>query len=245
MSHLTLVKQSNEYVKQAYTTTGRPDKVTDRYRHIDSVGIYKAIESLGFSQLTGSAKRGGDYTRHITTFQRQMPVATDETLYPRVIVDNSHDGSRACYIRFGIYRMVCSNGLIIGSDFVKPLRIVHTGKPIDDLPERIQRWVIAAESAFMGLYSALINKTIKLDSLQAFLKEAAELRYGDKEVDLRGLLRVRRYQDSKDTAWHLYNVVQENLLQGGLLRRSRAVTSDSKKVDLNDALFNLVMKYAA
>ena len=67
------------------------------------------------------------------------------------------------------------------------------------------------------------------------------------------LLRPRRAEDVGNDLWHVLNVLQEALLQGGVLRRSarnrlthtRRITAIPAGLKLNSALWDLAMAHAA
>jgi hypothetical protein len=67
------------------------------------------------------------------------------------------------------------------------------------------------------------------------------------------LLTCRRAEDVGDDLWRVYNRVQENLLRGGLSRRStmgrltrtRAISSIRRDVELNGKLWDLATEMLA
>ncbi|MFH0795677.1 MAG: hypothetical protein V2A65_01295, partial [Candidatus Omnitrophota bacterium] len=73
-------------------------------------------------------------------------------------------------------------------------------------------------------------------------------------IDSSGLLQVRRQADLGDSLWATYNVVQENLMKGGMEGRSsykgrqttrkvKEIKSLVKDIDINQGLWNLACKY--
>jgi hypothetical protein len=91
---------------------------------------------------------------------------------------------------------------------------------------------------------------------EAFAREALVLRHGSAEESgylPTQLLHSRRAADVGADLWRTYNTVQENLLGGGLLRRtptgrltrSRRITAIREDVRLNAGLWNLATTYLA
>ncbi len=243
------VVSSKPYVRQAYTETNGA-KCTEKYTHIQTDRVYAAIEALGFVQASKSAApRATEHSRHITTFE--SPNLFLDGCKPRVIVDNSHDGSRAMYIRFGIYRMVCANGLIVGNDIVQPIRILHRGK-VDNIERQVYDFVARATEVATSMYDKMKNTQLTCESIRSLTHLAFELRYGKDKMAPNSLyIRMAatnmhwvRYEDMGNNLWVIYNRLQEYMMQG-VGRRSRAITSERRSVDFNNELSNLALKFAA
>ena len=70
-------------------------------------------------------------------------------------------------------------------------------------------------------------------------------------IDPNELLRTRRVADQGADLWRTFNVVQENIVRGGLpvhsdsrFKHTRAIKSAIRDVDVNVALFDLALAYA-
>ena len=98
----------------------------------------------------------------------------------------------------------------------------------------------------------------RLDQLERldFAAQAAALRFhGALETGLEPgrLLVPRRAEDAGDDLWRTFNVVQENVLRGGLrpadgfrrLARTRAIRAIREDVRLNSGLWDLALARAA
>ena len=46
--------------------------------------------------------------------------------YPRIIMTNSHDGFNAFQFKVGIYRLVCSNGLVVADEEFSDFKLKST-----------------------------------------------------------------------------------------------------------------------
>jgi hypothetical protein len=243
-----LVQEPKEYIRQAYTTTNGA-KCTNKYAHIQTEGLYRAIEALGYAQVqSSSSKKAGEHSRHITIFEKSDILF--EGCKPRVIVDNSHDGTKALYVRFGLFRMYCANGLVLGTDIVKPLRIIHSGTP-KDLERQVYDFVAQATFAATALYDSMQHK-LSAEQITEFAQKAFDLRYEGKfTISQRWLTSLTydpsyvREQDHGASLWAIYNRVQEALMSGKLVSKSRAITSPRRAIDFNNDLNNLAMQYAA
>ena len=75
----------------------------------------------------------------------KMQVAKDDFMNPEIIIKNSYDGSMQVHILSGAFRLVCSNGMIIGNVINKHnYRHNVNSLNIDNLDESIERTIIQA-----------------------------------------------------------------------------------------------------
>ena len=162
---------------------------------------------------------------------------------------NSHDGTSAYQLRAGLYRAVCTNGLVVSVGVMPAWRVLHRGDVVDE----VIRGALEMSERFGVLATQVerMERTI-LDEEQrlAFSKEALALRFPNDRpgaVTPADLLRPRRSEDVGDDLWHVLNVLQEALLQGGVPRRSvrnrltrtRRITAIRAGLRLNSALWDL------
>jgi hypothetical protein len=148
---------------------------------------------------------------------------------------------------------VCSNGLIVDRGSFDHYRIPHTGYTAAK--------VEAAISGIVRYFPEILERRDELQRItlaeserRAFAQAAIELRFdGEKfQVSPDELLRVRHHGQKTPHLWNTFNVVQENLLRGGIWQRrpggrrlrSREVRSIGENVRLNRALWRLTEETA-
>jgi len=169
---------------------------------------------------------------------------------PQMVFINSHDGTRPLQVELGIFRLVCSNGLMIKSQDMGGFRERHTKltnegvkllldeklKLTDQAIERINRW--------SGIEMKAIDmRKFATDALRMRLSEERQ----PEEHEIFGILESRRAVDNKNDLWHVYNRVQENLIKGGFNigeRQARAITNPIADMNLNQGLWQLAEEYA-
>jgi hypothetical protein len=154
----------------------------------------------------------------------------------------------------GIYRLVCGNGLIVGNPLFSR-SVIHKGNAIEK--------VLEAATDLIEI-SPISVKTIKewekielSDKQKEIYSESAKMLKWDKDEEINilpsQLLRSRRYEDKKNDLWTTFNVIQENIIKGGLryrksndkrLNSTRGTSSITENVRLNTALWNLTEKMA-
>ena len=228
----------------------------ERYSFIPTIQVIDGLRAEGFEpyEVRQTKVRNLDkveHTKHMVRL-RHINAITSKEEVPEIILLNSHDGSSSYQLLAGVFRFVCSNGLIAG-DLTENIRIRHAGNIVDNVIEGATRILHETEEvvARIGEY-----KGIELSQQESmlFAEAAIQLRWGDeKPVTAMGVLAPNRYADRKTDLWTTFNRVQENLLKGGVAGRSatgrrtstRAVGGVSENVKLNKALWTLADSMAA
>lgn len=182
-------------------------------------------------------------------------------LYPEIVLINSHDGSSCYTVHVGLFRQVCTNGLVLGN-IIESEKIKHKGDIISNVIDASYRVMNSAKETLetAGCWSS-INLT-KEEQL-ALAESAHYLKFSDSEGNIKTsikpkqLLLPRRSSDISTDLWTTYNVIQENVIKGGLpgvvfnektQTRRRVRTREVKGIDentkLNIALSKLMSKMA-
>jgi hypothetical protein len=134
-------------------------------------------------------------------------------------------------------------------------RVMHRGDVVRDVvcaAFRISERFEVLATAVERMERTVLDAGQRLE----FAAEALALRFPN---DLEGavepsrLLVTRRPEDAGNDLWRTFNVLQENLLQGGILRRSasnrltrtRRITAIGEDVRLNSALWEMAIARAA
>jgi len=164
--------------------------------------------------------------------------------FPQVILTNSHDGKNAFNFRVGIYRLVCSNGLVVADSEFGNTSIRHINYTFENLREKMNELI----SKLPGLVQKInLFKSIKLTDEQMieFANKAATLRTKQR-VNALELLEATRSQDQGNDLWRTYNRIQEKILGGSYTagkRKARSVKSFQKDIEINEQLWELAESY--
>lgn len=222
----------------------------DRYAFIPTIQVIDGLRSEGFepfevrqTRVRDAGKR--ESTKHMVRLRHASAIQAKGEV-PEIVLVNSHDGTSSYQIMSGVFRMVCSNGLIAGNVH-DDIRVRHTGNVVDDVIDASWRVVDASEQVMERIseYKAL---TLSQDEQQAFGRAALQLRWGDDApVTANRALGARRHEDVKGDLWTTFNRVQENLVMGGMPGRAktgrrmttREVGGVNENVKLNKALWVL------
>lgn len=235
------------------------EKMSDKYTFIPTIDVVEALGKHGFkpakvmeSRVRDEGKRG--FAKHMIRFRHSDALPQVGDLIPEIILTNSHDGTSAFQVSAGLFRLVCSNGLTVGNNMMN-LRQRHSGR-VDDVLEG----VFSVVDDFAEVHRETSEwQRIPLTAQKrlAFATAAADLRWERNEdhqlpVNPSRLLQPWRGADSGEDLFTTFNVIQENLIKGGVSargsdgrrRRSRAVTSVNEDQRLNKALWTLAAELA-
>lgn len=231
---------------------------SERYRFVPTIEVVESLRNEGFMPVKVTASRsrsedGVDFVKHNIRFRRESDMQTKFArvgqLLPELALTNSHNGTSGFVLDPAILRLVCSNGLVAATS-QGALRYRHSGK--DTLVGDIIEGAFEVVHDFPRIADVVDRWSgIELTHEQrlAFARAALPLRFDeDAGVDPMQLLAHRRYGDQKPDLFTTFNVVQENLIRGGVrlnkgpfgrLQRSREIKSVDRDMKLNKALWTL------
>lgn len=239
-------------------------EVSQKYNFISTKNIMDILEKnnfLPYSAMQSRSRIAGkkETTKHMIRFRhseskRQLELAGG--LIPEIVLMTSHDGLSSFRFMSGIFRFVCTNGLIRG-DINSSMNIRHVGCNEGDIIDAVFE---VLDSSNSGLLLSAEMQKIDLSESQRleFASDAYSLRFQEQEFENFApihLLTPRRYNDRSQNLFNAFNVAQENLIRGGIrvikrdkegnLKRSRtrAVGSIDANLKINKGLWNLAEKY--
>lgn len=237
--------------------------MSERYRFVPTIHVLDLLRDQGFHPVKAVQSRSriegkGDFTRHMVRLRHTNYLQAPGSEIPELILSNSHDGSGAYRFNSGIFRLVCSNGLVVASADFGGISVNHSGGK--DFNERvIDATFRIVEDTPKTLAKIEEWKAIPLTGPQqtAFATAALEIRDAETQIDPAEVLTARRPEDrpaadgSRDL-WKTLNVTQEAMTKGGVRGRAmsgrRTTTRPIKAVDTdirtNRALWKLAEKMA-
>lgn len=202
--------------------------VSHKYKQVPTIEVVNIMRDQGWMPVLASQKRSNDeerrgYTKHMIRFQREsdmlLSTVGDETL--QAVLTNSHDRTSAFVFALGVFRLVCSNGLVVARGMFREIRIRHVGFN----PKEVVR-----ASGQIGEGGKLVAEHIQqmrdtpfgVDKQLVMAHDAVPLLLGDgvetgrELINPFELIRSRRHEDEKATLWSTFNRLQENMTKGGV-----------------------------
>jgi hypothetical protein len=235
------------------------ERLSAKYTFVPSERVLTGLMSAGFLPVDArqaSARRGSPlHARHVVRLRPRFDTVQLKDSIAEVVFLNSHDGTSAYQLRMGLFRVVCTNGLIVSRGAFPAYCVSHRGNIVDD--------VIAGALELAERFESLAAKVERMeqrrlfkDEQLAFAERALALRFPDPAqsgMEPLQLLACRRTEDVGDDLWRVYNRCQEHLLRGGLTRRSasgrvthtRRISSIRRDVQLNGQLWDLAAQVLA
>jgi hypothetical protein len=239
----------------ALSMTRHPQRTTSRYTLIPTAEVVHCLEADGFELMSARQTRARSSEaavtgRHMLCFRLPRDIGRSmevNDLIPQVVLVNSHDGTSAYWLRAGMYRLVCKNGLLTPLGEFGLVHVPHRGPVI----EQVTSGALAIARSFSQVYEVIDRMKGMLlthEQRQAFADLALRARWPEGPAPIPGsrLLEARRDDDTDGSLWVTYNIIQEHVISGGLRGRSsngrtmstRAVREIRRSVDLNTRLWS-------
>lgn len=235
------------------------ERMSAKYTFVPSERVLSGLMQAGFvpveARQTHARRTSSLHVRHVVRLRRRFETVQLRDSVPEVVFLNSHDGTSAYQLRVGIFRVVCTNGLIVSRGAFPGVCVPHRGNVVDE--------VIAGALQIAERFDDLAAQVERMEQRQlrmegqiAFAERALALRYPslvDSGMQPSQLLTVRRVEDTGEDLWATLNKVQENLIRGGISRRTtsgrltrtRGITAIRKDVQLNSRLWDLATEVLA
>jgi hypothetical protein len=257
----TIESLNKEQVKQVapsvFTKHGSSN-VSDKYSHIPTERVMDDMSALGWNVVDAKeikARKNQGFQKHMLVFANPEIVINGndgDTVFPRILLTNSHDGKNAFTFKAGLFRLVCSNGLVIADEQFGEMKIRHMGYDFEALQslitEIVEKLPLTVES--MNKFK---NKQLSEDQKQKFALEALGLRFDteNKTFNVSEFLTPTRKEDEGNDLWSIFNLVQEKLVNGMVdyragskQRKARRIKNFQQDVKLNSELYELALAYA-
>lgn len=234
-----------ERVPAIFTKTPSP-KVSDRYSFADSeYYLQKFIDADWFIHSARQVSKS-EYAPH-QVILRNNDIATVGDLLPQLIFTNSHNGIKKMTIDTGIYRLVCSNGLVVPTSITQSLSIKHIDLG-DSTTDTIVNSFYEKIPIIMNNIDRMRNKILTNDEIDNFTYNALQIRFINAVgININDVVKPSRIEDYSDDLWTVFNVVQEKLIRGGIQlpskRHSRPINNFVNDNDINTKLWQLAEQY--
>lgn len=222
----TLPPPPAAYLTAAKFTHAIAPNRSARYMTVNSGDILQAFTQSGLTLRTvvpqklqkksiALGKKVDGLQRHVFRFDTGITLPDNSRL--EILLRNSYDGTTAFGLNIGVFRIVCSNGLIAGTTFLRE-SITHSGS---DVMGRVQAGIarVMTEGPRMADTIARWQSLELPESTQAaFAYRAARamLPDGARILNPEVTLKARRSEDGTQDLWTTFNRIQENVLSGGI-----------------------------
>jgi len=227
--------------------------VSNKYQFASTESLLEKFIDTGWE--IHSAKQIGQskFAPHqIRLVNGQMPKVGDSVV--QAIISNSHNATRRLSVSAGLFRLVCSNGLVVPVSVAESFSVMHMGIDFDEV-QKITENFIQLVPKISASVSDMRSRVMSDKERGEFAINAAGLRWKAGQVpaniSVESLLQPVRQEDQSNDLWTTFNVLQEKVIRGGVSyrlgsgRRSqmRSISNIDKNTQLNKKLWEMAESY--
>ena len=233
--------------------------ITDRYVHVPTTQVIEDIQKLGWNPIQAcqvNARKRKGYQRHMIKFVNPDFIVEGRDEYPELLLSNSHDGTTSFTLDVGIFRLVCSNGMVIKTQDFGSMKVRHYGYDFEAIKSAVTE-LMQSIPGYLKQVEEMKQQKLEKDQMLDFARKAAMLRFAktneesiEKIVDLTDFLESTRKEDDGDGLWEVFNRIQEKVVNGKFQyafgkkeRKARPVKGFKQQVKLNQDLWELASSY--
>lgn len=254
-----LTRAQIEPVAPAVYSNGPHASRSNQYAYVPTFEVLQTLIDNGFGVYEAAQQRSkkedkDPYTKHMLRLRHVDRWSVPDKHYggvPEMVMVNAHDGTASYHLFAGFFRFICTNGMVAGKH-VTHFRIRHT------IPEVTRAEVLTGGmeivtkefAELMQRIDRMAKVTLDERAQVRLARDALRLRYGSVNAPFteEHLLLRRRSEDKGNDVWTTFNVIQENLTQGGFEVRStmynrrsmvRPVERVSNVLKINQGLWDL------
>jgi hypothetical protein len=171
-----------------------------------------------------------------------------DDVQPQILLTNSHDGKNAFNFRVGLFRFVCSNGLVVSDGDFSNVSIRHINYTFESLQAQVNE-LISKLPGLVDKINLFKSTTLTEQQMVDFATKAVGLR-NKATVNIMDVLNAERDADQGNDLWAVFNRVQEKIINGGYgygrkNRKARSIKNFQQDIKVNEELFELAGQYVA
>jgi hypothetical protein len=230
------------------------------YKHIPTTRVIDILEEKNWrptAALQTGTRTGYEDTvpfkKHILRFRNtELDNLSSEIgdTHPEIVLTNSHNGRSSFKFHVGLFRLVCSNGLVVADKTFDEYTIRHKGFKKSSILETVGQITTNIPNV-IGKVQGMMGVELTPQQRRDFAQQAVIERWGeDRHVNLEELLTINRAADKGNDLWTVFNRIQEGMIRGGLntyvkkdgkikYNKTRAIKSIDENLKVNKMLWSL------
>jgi hypothetical protein len=250
---------------------GAKNGASSKYLFIPTVDVIEDLSKFGwdiYDVAQQKSKTSPDTTRHLVRFRHKDFGAVGlNGNVPEILFTNSHDRTKSMNFHVGIFRLICSNGLVVADSTFSKLNVKHntlTGHTLESVRELIADVTSNLPVVFDNIKRFEAKKlsekkrrelVMKMFAVRYpdYLNEDGTVRMSDIEastsIDM--FLVPKRAEDAPDNLWCVFNRVQERLIGGeyshigidGKVRHARPIKNITLGLTINEGLWQVANSF--
>jgi hypothetical protein len=237
--------------------------LSEKYTFIPTSTIIEDLAKLGWAVCDAKSSKfrssvNAQYGAHVIKFYNPnvkiQGSDSKDILYPNIVLINDHTGRGAFKFEVGIFRLVCSNGMVIKSKDFGSFSIKHSGYTFEELQSTVKSFVENLPDLV-----GVVNKMtmVELTPAQQFIfaQKAYNLRAQEERTltknEIESMLKARRAEDEGSSLWHVFNRIQEAVIRGGFqqinpkgkLKKAKSIRNAKRDIVINQTLWTLAEEF--
>jgi hypothetical protein len=242
-------------------TEVKASNLSEYYVHIPTYKIINDMRLLGWEvskAIEVKARKNKGFQKHLVTFFNpdiMIEGEGNDNAFPQILLTNSHDGKNSFKFQAGIFRLICSNGLVVADRVFESIKIIHEGYTFEELKVKITDMV---ERLPLVVESMNKMKQIKLEEEQIIelAQKMLNARFGDenkvKVIDFNDFISPIRPEDNYNDLWIVFNRIQEKIMNGNFsyvneksakIRKARIIKNFNQDIKINSDMWDVVENY--
>ena len=264
----TTLDQIREHVPAAFATEPAP-KVSTRYSFVSTSDLLTSFEKLGWFPHSSRQNGKSPFSRHVVRLDNPKLGYLDlrsDKVKPQIIIDNSHNGTSPAMMHEGLFRLVCTNGLVIAMPgMYSSVELRHVGIDFNELKNLME--IVAVQYLEIGKHIGEMQeytlnqeqkeifamKAIAYREPNMFIKEDGTINFKQVKASVNptAILEPTRGEDKKDDLWTVLNILQERLVKCEFERTSltgrksnpRGITSAARNIAYNKIVWSIAEEF--
>lgn len=211
-----------------FATSAHPSR-SEQFRPIATIEVVRTLAGEGFVPVHAAQNRARtpdrrEHTKHLIRFRHIDARPTVGGVFPEILLRNANDGTGGYDLFAALLRLLCGNGLVVSQGEADRISVRHAGRAERVLAAVVDGTHKVLEFAKVATEAPAAWSAIELSPADRY--ELAEAAHGYRFADADGnvdtpitveqLLTPRRAEDDRPDLWSTFNVVQENVIRGGL-----------------------------
>jgi len=265
---MEIVGLSNDELKfrcpSIFTTTPAPH-LSEKYSFVPTIQVIEDVKKLGWipteaTQVKSRKSKTKGKGKHMITFEHEDFKTKDDEKIQMLLI-NSHDGTSNFQLEIGVFRLVCSNGLVIKDNDMGAVKVRHLGYSFKDITAAVNELVLNIPNVFNKMNKMKETELDEAQMAELALKSACarfNLEYEKeaenlaKTLEIDDLLGVDRREDKGNGLYEVFNRVQEKLINGGFeylnertgkYRKARPIKNFQQNTRVNQELWGIAESF--
>lgn len=245
------------FIAPATSTKTKSPKRTERYNFISTdeiVSVFKKHHFYPYSAeqpkiYENTDKSKQKFQKHMILF-RSTKHKKVNGIEPNIVVVNSHDGTSKLEMMISLRRTDINHLFILSGEDGASKKIRHSSLAKEKMEDAISELVTEIPNVHKKINKMKAVEVNIPDALQ--IAKIVQTRVWNKPVfESAQLLIPRRKEDNKNTLWHIFNNIQENIIKGGIegknennrRTKTREIRNINHKIEINKIVWEEINKY--